>query len=136
MISAPKNIYGPNLFKIFVHELGGPKLVCKKLDVSERTVWRWLADDSVPKMAVLALYWETQYGISLIDTERHHEIHLLRSRIKILEEQFVRAKDVITGMKLLNYGTSNEPFYDEKGEFNVRNPPSDLPDHAARKVAV
>jgi hypothetical protein len=135
MISAPKNIYGPNLFKIFVHELGGPKLVCKKLDVSERTVWRWLADDSAPKMAVLALYWETQYGISLIDTERHHEIHLLRSRIKILEDQFVRAKDVITGMKLLNYGTANEPLYDEKSEFSSSKTATDLPDQTALQAA-
>lgn len=124
MISAPKNIYGPNLFKMFVHELGGPKLVCKKLDVSERTVRRWLAEGTAPRMAVLALYWESQYGRSLIDVEHHHEICIMRTRIRILEEQFVRAKDVITGMKLLNYGTSNEPYFDERSEFDENNPAS------------
>jgi hypothetical protein len=135
MISAPKNIYGPDLFKSFVHELGGPKLVCKKLDVTERTVWRWLAEGTVPKMAVLALYWESQYGRSLIDTDHHNETVILRTRIKILEDQFVRAKDVITGMKLLNYGTANEPLYDEKREFSSGISPTDLTGQASRQAA-
>ena len=134
MISAPKNIYGPDLFKLFVHELGGPKQVCKKLDVTERSVWRWLAAGTAPKMAVLALYWESQYGRSLIDTDHHNETVILRTRIKILEDQFVRAKDVITGMKLLNYGTANEPLYDEKGEFSSSKAATDLPDQTARQA--
>lgn len=135
MISAPNNIYGRDVFKTFVHELGGPKRVSKKLNVTERTVWRWIAEDSVPKMAVLALYWETQYGQSLIETDQRNEIVLLRTRIKMLEDQFIRAKDVITGMRLLNYGTANEPFYDDRGEFNVSNQSVELPEHVARKVA-
>lgn len=119
MISAPKNIYGPDVFKIFVHELGGSKRVCKMLDVTERTVWRWLAEDSVPKMAVLALYWESRYGRSLIDTDHHTEMVLLRGQIQILEKQFTRAAHVIQGLRALNYGTANEPLFDERGEFNV-----------------
>lgn len=122
MISAPKNIYGPDVFKIFVHELGGPKRVSKMLDVTERTVWRWLAEDSVPKMAVLALYWESRYGRSLIDTDHHTEMVLLRGHIQILEQQFVRATHVINGLKMLSYGTANDPLFDERGEFDVREP--------------
>lgn len=119
MISAPKNIYGPDVFKIFVYELGGPKLVCKMLGVTERTVWRWLAEDSVPKMAVRALYWESRYGRSLIDTDHHTEVVLLRGHIQILQQQFARAAQVIQGLRALNYGTANEPLFDERGEFNV-----------------
>lgn len=117
MISAPKNVYGPDIFKMFVHELGGPKLVSKMLDVTERTVWRWLADGSVPKMAVRALYWETQYGRSMIDTHHHYEVVLLRGQIRCLEDQFDRASRVIAGLKLMNFGTANEPYFDERGEF-------------------
>lgn len=120
MISAPKNIYGPDIFKIFVDELGGPKRVSKMLDVSERTVWRWLADGRVPKMAVLALYWESRYGRSLIDTDHHTEMVLLRGHIQILEQQFTRASHVIQGLRKLDYGTANEPLFDAHGEFNVR----------------
>lgn len=122
MISAPKNIYGPNVFKIFVFELGGPKQVSKMLDVNERTVRRWLAEDSVPKMAVLALYWESRYGRSLIDADHHAEMVLLRGHIQILEKQFRRATQVISGLRVLNHGTANEPLFDALGEFDVREP--------------
>lgn len=125
MISAPPNIYGIDVFNIFLHEVT-VKRAAKILDVTERTIWRWKSEGKVPKAAVLALYWESQYGRSLIDTDHHNETVLLRSRIRILEEQFVRAKDIITGMKLLNYGTANQPFFDEEGEFNVLNPTTDL----------
>lgn len=128
MISAPQNIYGPNVFKIFVHELGGPRCVCKMLDVAERTVWRWLAEGSVPKMAVRALYWETRYGRSLIDADHDAEVVLLRSNIQILEQQFVRATHIIQGLKSLYYGTSNEPLFDERGEFNEPNPDATISD--------
>ncbi len=117
MISAPKDIYGPNVFKQFVHELAGPVRVAKFLDVSERTVRRWLAEGSAPKMACLALYWETQYGRSLIDADHQTEVALLRGRVRILDEQFQRAKDVVTGLKRLNFGTANEPYFDARGEF-------------------
>lgn len=120
MISAPKNVYGPNLFKIFVEELGGPKRVCKMLDVTERSVWRWLAEGTAPKAAVLALYWESQYGRSLIAADHHNEISLLHGRIRLLEDQFARAAQVIAGLKLLHYGTANEPYFDELGEFTDR----------------
>lgn len=135
MISIPNNISGRDVFKIFVHELGGPKRVSKKLNVTERTIWRWLAEDSVPKMAVHALFWETQYGQSLIETDQRNEIVLLRARVRILEDQFIRAKDVITGMRLLNYGTANEPLYDVNGEFIVGTQNANATAPEARKVA-
>lgn len=113
MIAAPKNIYGPNMFKIFVHELGGPKLVCKFLDVAERTVWRWLAEESAPKMAVLALFWETKYGKSLVNTDQVNEIRQLYLRIRILESQYTRAKDIVAGLRRLHTGTANEAYFDE-----------------------
>lgn len=134
MISAPKNIYGINVFKMLIHEIT-IKRAAKILDVTERSIWRWLAEEKVPKAAVLALFWESHYGQSLIETDQRNEIVILRTRIKMLEDQFIRAKDVITGMRLLNYGTANEPIFDTRGEFNVSNQAVELPEHAARKVA-
>ena len=39
---APNNIYGPELLRMFIDELGGIKRVHKYLGVSERTVWNWI----------------------------------------------------------------------------------------------
>lgn len=128
MISAPKNLYGIDIFNLFLHEVT-LKRAAKILDVTERTIWRWKSEGKVPKAAVLALYWESSYGRSLVATDHHNEMRLLRARVHILEDQFARAKDVITGMKLLNYGTANAPYFDAQGEFNVRNPTADLSEH-------
>lgn len=117
MISAPQNLYGSDVFRKFVEELGGPKIVALFLDVTERTVWRWLAEDSVPKMAVLSLYWETKYGRSVIDTDHNFELSLLYGRIRILENQFAKASRIIAALNLLNCGTANQPFIDERNEF-------------------
>lgn len=117
MIKASKDIRGASLFRIFVQQFGGPKLVAKFLDVTDRTVWRWLAEENVPRMAVLALYWETSYGKSLIDTDQVNEIRLLYQRINILNSQFRRMKDIVTGLRKMHTGSANEAFFDDIPEF-------------------
>lgn len=134
MISAPKNIYGITVFKMLIHELT-VKRAAMILDVTERSIWRWLADGKVSKASVLALFWESHYGQSLIESDQRNEIVLLRARVRILEDQFIRAKDVITGMRLLNYGTANEPLCDVNGEFIVRAKTAYATEPEARKVA-
>lgn len=113
MISAPKDIFGPGVFDLFVAELG-MKRVCKILDVRSATVQRWIRGTTpVPKMAVLALYWETQYGRSLIESEMVNEIRLLYFRNTLLQEQFTKAKDMVAGLRRLHTGTANEPLFEE-----------------------
>lgn len=113
MISAPKDIYGPNLFAIFLSELGISR-VCEILDVRPATVRAWVrGKHRVPQMAVRALYWETCYGRSMVETGFTNEIRILYRRISILETQYVRAKDIITGLRRLHAGTANEPVFEE-----------------------
>lgn len=45
---APNNIYGPELLRMFIDELGGIKRVHKYLGVSERTVWNWISSGRAP----------------------------------------------------------------------------------------
>lgn len=118
MISAPKEIWGINVFKIFVKELGMAR-TCKILDVTERTVYRWLSNTGVadkhpvPRMAVLALYWETQYGKMLVDSDQVNEIRLLYARIHVLEAQFSKARDIVAGLRRMHTGTANEAYFDD-----------------------
>lgn len=111
MISASKDVRGPNLFCIFVEELGLAR-ACSILDVTPVTVRRWLRGAAkVPRMAVLALYWETQYGRSLIDTDQVNEIRLLYRRMSVLEDQYAKARDIVAGLRRLHTGTANEPYF-------------------------
>ncbi|MFZ1499520.1 MAG: hypothetical protein WAT33_06805 [Giesbergeria sp.] len=114
---APKNIYGPELLRMFVDELGGPKAVHKYLGVTERTVFHWLSSGRVPRAAVLALFWESQYGRSQIFTDQVNEIRLLYRQVCMLQEQFQRAKDIITGLRSLHAGSANEPLFEELPQF-------------------
>jgi hypothetical protein len=113
MISAPKDIFGKDVFELFAAELGTVR-VCKILDVRQRTVQRWMSGATpVPKMAVLALFWETHYGRSLIESEMINEIRLLYFRNTLLQEQFIKAKDMVAGLRRLHTGTANEPLFEE-----------------------
>jgi hypothetical protein len=111
MISAPRNMYGVDMFRLFYKELG-MKRVCKILDVNEQTVSRWLREVvQVPKMAVLALYWESMYGRSLIDTDHFNELQMVYGQIRSLEDEVRKQQAVIEGLRQLQYGTANEPYF-------------------------
>lgn len=121
MISAPKSIAGLEVFSMFVDELG-QETACKMLEVHRTTMRRWLRGAvPVPRMAVLALYWETKYGRSLIETDQVNEIRILYRQVKILEEQYLRAKEIVTGLRRLHTGTANEPLFEELPSLGMQH---------------
>ena len=120
MFHAPKNVYGPNLFKILADELGGPVRVAKLLHVTVPTVKRWMLAATVapkdavkvPRAAVLALYWESQYGRSAMLADHVNEIRDLYRQTQALQAQLNRAKDIVAGLRRLHTGTANEAYFD------------------------
>ncbi len=59
---APKGLHGAMLRPLLSELLCTPAQAAKFLHVTERTVWRWLSDDSCP-WPILALLWhETPKG--------------------------------------------------------------------------
>jgi len=86
--------------------------VARHLDVSARTLARWRASENAPRMATLALFWETRWGLSVahcdaVNGERvalglarslERECAMLRARIARLEE---------TG----DFGAANSPLW-------------------------
>lgn len=121
---APRDIYGPELLRMFIDELGGPKQVHKYLDVSERTVWHWLSTGRVPRAAVLALFWESRWGRSQIFTEQVNEIRLLYRQVCILQDQYQKAKDIVAGLRAMHAGSANEPLFEELPTFNATPAPT------------
>ncbi|PVY92131.1 hypothetical protein C8C95_2996 [Acidovorax sp. 99] len=110
---APHNIYGPQLLRMFIDELGGVKHVHKYLGVTERSVLRWLDTGRVPRAAVLALFWESKWGRSHIFTDQVNEIRMLYQQLCLVREQYQKAKDIITGLRAMHVGSANEPVFDE-----------------------
>jgi len=110
---APNNIYGPDLLRMFIDELGGVKRVHKYLGVTERSVLRWLETGRAPRAVVLALYWESKWGRSQIFTDQVNEIRMLYQQLCLLREQYQKAKDIVTGLRAMHAGSANEPVFDE-----------------------
>lgn len=120
---APRKIYGPNLFKIFADEVGGgPARIAELLHETEETVKSWMVSAEqppkdaakVPRSAVLALYWETQYGRGEMHADLINEIQLLHLHIKTLEAKYKKAKEMAEALKSMGTGGSaNEPFFEE-----------------------
>jgi hypothetical protein len=113
MLTAPRNMYGAGMFRLLYEELGFEK-TRKILDVSESTLRRWLRGAiPVPKMAVLALYWESMYGRGLIDAEHTNEMRMVYGKIRSLEDELQHCKEIIAGLRKMDYGTANEPYFEE-----------------------
>lgn len=121
---APNNIYGPGMLRLFIDELGGIKRVHKYLGVTERSINRWIATGRPPRAAVLALYWESKWGRSQIFTDQVNEIRLLYQQVCILQEQYQKAKDIITGLRAMHAGSANEPLFAELPDLSSSRSPS------------
>lgn len=86
--------------------------IARHLGVTARTLAQWQRDDSAPRVARLALFWETRWGLSVahcdaVNGERvalglaralERECAMLRARIRRLEE---------TG----DFGAANSPVW-------------------------
>lgn len=122
MITVPKDIFSAEFFALMVHETTMER-TSKLLGVHQTTLRRWLRGATpVPRVVSMALFWETRWGRSVIDCDHQTEIDLLRQRIGILERQMVKAKDIITGLRAMQYGSANEPLFDELRDFGVAAP--------------
>jgi hypothetical protein len=85
MISADKALGGSEHFRMFVDELGRA-FVRSHLGISRQKLTALLAPKAVvPRAYVFALYWESDYGRSVIDSARHHELCLLRQLVQCHE---------------------------------------------------
>ena len=56
---------------VMLADIGNPttREVARALDVTERTVRRWLSHGTAPRPVMLALFWVTSWGLSATDCE-------------------------------------------------------------------
>lgn len=111
MIAAPSDIWGINVFQTMVNQLTETKALAI-LGVPKSRLRRWLnGTSSVPRMACLALYWETPYGRSMIDSDHQFIVQSLHRRITHLERQNTRYRaHMIRLMQQGMHGSANDPI--------------------------
>ena len=93
MITAQRDLGGPNDFRLMVDELGRA-FVIRHLAISRQQLAAWLSPTArVPRASVLALYWETRWGRGLIDSDRQNELDLLRGLVRCHERTLVTLRE-------------------------------------------
>jgi hypothetical protein len=109
---APK--YLPPL-SVILQDLGAPKpaSVAQTLGVTERTVKRWMREDQAPRAALMALFWLTRYGVSIIEADAHNELAMHAGMVSCLRtENAALAKHIQHLLRIGAFGSANAPIVD------------------------
>lgn len=114
---APRPAQLPHI-ETMLNSLGNDQEVAKFLGVSLRTVKNYRKEGQAPRAVMLALFWETPWGVSAADCQAVNEARMAYTKARILErENEVLRGQVLTLEKELSsagYGAANAPI------FNVR----------------
>lgn len=80
---ASKTLRGADLRGLLDELVATPAQVAKFLDVTERSVWRWLADGTAPRSVLYALWHETGAGREASMLDAGNLLNLTRSTVQI-----------------------------------------------------
>ena len=89
-----------------------PKKIAKHLGVSVQTLKKWKAADAAPRAAMLALFYETRWGYSLLATTANNGELFARQVSAGLERENAALRVRIARLEALgNFESSNEPIW-------------------------
>ena len=90
-----------------------PGAICKYLDITPQTLRRWRAAADAPRMAKLAMYWETPWGTSLVASTAHNGAMYARAEVDGLKRENSMLRGRIERLELLgDFGAANQPIAD------------------------
>lgn len=109
---APKGLHGSQLRALIADLHASPVEISKFLQVTERSVWRWLKDDSAPFAVLAALWHETPQGrhVSAVDVGNEAVLYrgLAQAQAAALKAETARLGRLL-GM--CETGADNDPFF-------------------------
>ena len=84
--------------------------VAKHLGVSVATLKRWKADDSAPRAALLALFYESQWGYSLMATTAYNGEMYARQELRFAKQTIKHLQGQVAHLEAIgDFGTANAP---------------------------
>lgn len=109
MFRAPRQL--PTL-EAMVRDIGQPtaELVAAALGVSVRTVYAWQAAGQAPRPAALALFWETQWGRSVVACDAVNGERWARGQVQALEREKATLQARVAYLESVgDFGSANAP---------------------------
>lgn len=95
-----------------------PKKIAAFLGISTKTLQRYIADDQAPRAIMLALFYESNWGQSLVNSTAQNGEMFHRQKSQGLERENATLRARIARLEALaaaspaaGFGSSNEPFY-------------------------
>lgn len=86
--------------------------IARHLDVSPRTLHRWTLADDAPRAVLLALFWETRWGASTIDSDLHNAAAVHRAHAAALQSECATLRTRIARLEAIgNFGAANLPSW-------------------------
>ena len=90
-----------------------PRELARALDVSERTVYRWIAADTAPRTVMAALYWLTDYGRAELLGHAEYGARLAHQLADSLRRELDQARAHIEHLERIGqFGSANAPSYE------------------------
>lgn len=91
------------------------KQLARYLGISERTFKRYQEQDHAPRLVMLALFWESRWGQSVLDCEIFNRDRVQRGLIQALQTEGQQLRETVGKMAQMladgGHGAANEPFY-------------------------
>lgn len=88
-----------------------PGLICGHLGVTTQTLRQWKKDGTAPRVAQLALFYETWRGANLVHTQADNDARRLYGQVKALEKTLQETRHRLAMIEALGtHGAANEPF--------------------------
>jgi len=109
MFRAPRQL--PPL-DLMLQDLGAPAAdTARYLDVSLRTLRGWKARQQAPRPAMLALFWESSWGASLVASTAHNGAIYARGLADSLARENAALRARIARLEALgDFGAANSPM--------------------------
>lgn len=101
----------PPLDELAQHLGADTPAIARHLGVAERTVYHWHATGKAPRAALLALFWETAWGQSILDAEAVNAARVARGYAEALERENATLRARIARLEAIaDYGSANAPL--------------------------
>lgn len=88
------------------------RTIARHLGISARTLARWEASGDAPRLAHLALFWETRYGLSVVSCEAVNGERAARGLAASLERECATLRTRIARLEAMgDFGAANAPVW-------------------------
>lgn len=111
----PSPVQCPTLGQI-LDDLGRPdaKRLAKALGTSQASIYRWIANDQAPRPVMLALFWLTRWGMSIVDAEAVNDARMKAALARCLQTENDRLRYELSRVLAVgDFGAANDPTQED-----------------------